>query len=83
MDWVAPFSEDTPERVICAILPECLVKGGDYRANEVAGHDCVMANGGEVVVLDYQEGCSTSSIIDAIQAGPGETQQHARKNKRS
>jgi len=67
VDWVASFSEDTPERVICAIGPDCLVKGGDYHAKDLAGHDCVVENGGEVVVLKYQEGCSTSGIIDAIQ----------------
>jgi D-beta-D-heptose 7-phosphate kinase/D-beta-D-heptose 1-phosphate adenosyltransferase len=43
-----------------------LVKGGDYRAGELAGHDCVIRNGGEVVVLDYEEGCSTSELIEAI-----------------
>ena len=66
VDWVVPFSEDTPEQLICAISPDLLVKGGDYRAGELAGHDCVIRNGGEVVVLDYKEGCSTSELIEAI-----------------
>ncbi|UCC55461.1 MAG: bifunctional D-glycero-beta-D-manno-heptose-7-phosphate kinase/D-glycero-beta-D-manno-heptose 1-phosphate adenylyltransferase HldE [Gammaproteobacteria bacterium] len=67
VDWVVPFSEDTPERLICDIGPDLLVKGGDYRPEEIAGHDCVKQRGGEVVVLDYADGCSTSDIIKAIQ----------------
>lgn len=66
VDWVVPFSEDTPERLICEVMPDVLVKGGDYRPEEIAGHDCVKENGGEVVVLGYKEGCSTSDIIETI-----------------
>ena len=66
VDWVAPFSGDTPERLICAVLPDVLVKGGDYRPEQIAGHDCVTANGGRVEVLDFRPGCSTSRIIDSI-----------------
>jgi D-beta-D-heptose 7-phosphate kinase / D-beta-D-heptose 1-phosphate adenosyltransferase len=68
VDWVVPFSEDTPERLICAVRPDCLVKGGDYRPEEIAGYDCVIANGGEVRVLAYEEGCSTTHIISKIRA---------------
>lgn len=66
VDWVVPFSEDTPEQLICDIRPDYLVKGGDYRAEDVAGYDCVRKNGGDVVILDYQDGCSTSEIIRTI-----------------
>lgn len=66
VDWVVPFSEDTPERLICKVLPSVLVKGGDYQAEDIAGGDCVRGAGGEVVVLGYVEGCSTSRIIDLI-----------------
>ncbi len=66
VDWVLPFSEDTPQRVICELLPDCLVKGGDYRPEEVAGHDCVVANGGEVRILEFMEGRSTSETIKRI-----------------
>lgn len=66
VDWVVPFSEDTPERLICRIKPDFLVKGGDYRAEEVAGYDCVTAGGGQVLILDYREGHSTTGIIEAI-----------------
>lgn len=66
VDWVVPFSEDTPERVISELLPDVLVKGGDYQVNEIAGAKQVMANGGEVKVLDFVAGVSTTGIIDAM-----------------
>ncbi len=66
VDWVVPFSEDTPERLICEINPDLLVKGGDYKPRDIAGYDCVTRNGGEVVVLDFEDGCSTSDIIETI-----------------
>ncbi|MBT4835966.1 MAG: bifunctional D-glycero-beta-D-manno-heptose-7-phosphate kinase/D-glycero-beta-D-manno-heptose 1-phosphate adenylyltransferase HldE [Methylococcales bacterium] len=66
VDWVVPFSEDTPEKLICNILPDVLVKGGDYEAHEVAGHDCVVENGGEVKILKFLDGHSTSKTIENI-----------------
>lgn len=64
VDWVVAFAEDTPERLICRLLPDVLVKGGDYRAEEVAGHQCVTANGGRVEILEYHPEYSTTNIID-------------------
>jgi len=66
VDWVVPFSEDTPEALIRDVLPDVLVKGGDYLPEQIAGARCVLDNGGEVKVLSFLEGRSTSSIIDAI-----------------
>lgn len=66
VDWVVSFSEDTPRRLICEICPDVLVKGGDYLPEQIAGHDCVRENGGEVVVLDFEPGCSTSEIVAKI-----------------
>jgi D-beta-D-heptose 7-phosphate kinase / D-beta-D-heptose 1-phosphate adenosyltransferase len=66
VDWVVPFSEDTPERLIDEICPDLLVKGGDYRPEQIAGFDCVTRHGGEVVVLGYEDGCSTSAMIETI-----------------
>ncbi|MBA2410100.1 MAG: bifunctional D-glycero-beta-D-manno-heptose-7-phosphate kinase/D-glycero-beta-D-manno-heptose 1-phosphate adenylyltransferase HldE [Gammaproteobacteria bacterium] len=66
VDWVVSFTEDTPRRLIEALSPDTLVKGGDYRPDDVAGGDCVRACGGEVVVLDFIDGCSTSAMIAAI-----------------
>lgn len=66
VDWVVPFAEDTPERLICEIKPDLLVKGGDYRAEEIAGYACVTESGGDVRILGYEDGCSTSDIIESI-----------------
>ncbi len=68
VDWVVPFSEDTPERLICHLLPDVLVKGGDYKISDIAGGKCVLNNGGEVKVLSFVEGCSTTGIIKKIMA---------------
>lgn len=66
VDWVAPFTEDTPERLICRLCPDVLVKGGDYRPEEIAGGPCVLKNGGEVKVLQFVDGCSTTQVIEHI-----------------
>lgn len=68
VDWVVAFAEDTPKRLICRLLPDILVKGGDYTPEQVAGQDCVRARGGEVRILGYQQGCSTTRIINAIRS---------------
>ncbi|MDP8078689.1 bifunctional D-glycero-beta-D-manno-heptose-7-phosphate kinase/D-glycero-beta-D-manno-heptose 1-phosphate adenylyltransferase HldE [Phocoenobacter skyensis] len=68
VDWVVPFEEDTPQRLISEILPDLLVKGGDYRPEDIAGSKEVWANGGDVKVLNFEDGCSTSNIIKKIQA---------------
>ncbi|MFK8019090.1 MAG: bifunctional D-glycero-beta-D-manno-heptose-7-phosphate kinase/D-glycero-beta-D-manno-heptose 1-phosphate adenylyltransferase HldE [Pseudomonadales bacterium] len=66
VDWVIPFSEDTPARIIARLLPDVLVKGGDYVPEDIAGGDAVIANGGDVQVLQFIDGLSTSAIISAI-----------------
>lgn len=71
VDWVVPFSEDTPQRLIATVLPDLLVKGGDYKPEEIAGGAEVIANGGEVKVLNFEDGCSTTEIIQAIRGGKG------------
>nr|VUD23127.1 ADP-heptose synthase [Salmonella sp. NCTC 7297] len=60
VDWVVSFEEDTPQRLIADILPDLLVKGGDYKPEEIAGSEEVWANGGEVMVLNFEDGCSTT-----------------------
>jgi len=69
VDWVVPFSEETPERLICKVLPDVLVKGGDYKPEDIAGGDCVKKNGGEVNVIEFIEGHSTTDIIKNILNG--------------
>ena len=66
VDWVVPFSEDTPERLIGEILPDVLVKGGDYRPEDIAGGPIVIASGGRVEVLSFREGRSTTRILESI-----------------
>lgn len=66
VDWVVPFGEDTPERLISEILPDLLVKGGDYKPEDIAGGKQVIANGGEVQVLNFEDGISTTNIIKEI-----------------
>ncbi|OAJ33529.1 bifunctional D-glycero-beta-D-manno-heptose-7-phosphate kinase/D-glycero-beta-D-manno-heptose 1-phosphate adenylyltransferase HldE [Piscirickettsia salmonis] len=67
VDWVVPFSEDTPERLISVVLPDILIKGSDYQVHEIAGSQQVLANGGDVLTLDLVPGCSTSAIVKKIQ----------------
>jgi rfaE bifunctional protein nucleotidyltransferase chain/domain len=64
VDAVVLFGEDTPLRVIEALLPDVLVKGGDYRAEEVVGGPAVRAAGGEVVIEPLVPGRSTTSILE-------------------
>lgn len=66
VDWVVDFSDDTPANLIETILPDVLVKGGDYQIDEIAGGQAVMANGGQVKVLNFEEGISTTQIINTI-----------------
>lgn len=69
VDWVVPFSEETPQRLISEVLPSLLVKGGDYKPEEIAGGEEVIAAGGSVRVLNFEDGCSTTEIIEAIKSG--------------
>ena len=66
IDAVIPFSEDTPESLIQLITPDILVKGGDYTVDEVVGGKHVIANGGEVIILDFLQGYSSTSLIEKI-----------------
>ena len=66
VDWVVPFTEDTPARIIAKILPDVLVKGGDWTVAQIAGADAVLAHGGEVRTLTFVDGHSTTKIIERI-----------------
>lgn len=69
VDWVVPFSDDTPERLYCNVLPDIVVKGGDYSESEISGAECVKAAGGHARILDFLPGYSTTSLIKKIQRG--------------
>jgi len=60
------FDEDTPYNLIKQVQPDMLVKGSDYKAEDVVGYDIVKAKGGEIVAIDFLEGYSTSSILSKI-----------------
>lgn len=66
VDWVVSFAEDTPEQLISMIAPDILVKGGDYTEEQIAGAEFVKKSGGDVVILPFEEGCSTSLILEKI-----------------
>lgn len=68
VDWVVPFTEDEPTRLICDVQPDILVKGGDNKPDEIPGGDCVRESGGEVKVLSYIDGVSTTEIIGSIRS---------------
>ncbi len=69
VDWVVPFAEETPERMICSLKPDFLVKGGDNDPDKIPGARCVREAGGEVKVMEYVESCSTTTLISDIRAG--------------
>jgi D-beta-D-heptose 7-phosphate kinase/D-beta-D-heptose 1-phosphate adenosyltransferase len=66
VDWVVPFDEDTPERLLRRVKPDVLVKGGDYREDQVVGSQIVKAYNGSVKVLSFYDNCSTTSIVNKI-----------------
>jgi D-glycero-beta-D-manno-heptose 1-phosphate adenylyltransferase len=66
VDAVVIFEEDTPLEIITAIMPDTIVKGGDYTMHQVVGAKEVMANGGKVVINPIVQGFSTTGIIEKI-----------------
>lgn len=65
-DAIVLFEEDTPQRLVESIMPDVLVKGGDYTVEQIAGAKEVIANGGEVKIVPIVEGFSTTGIIKKI-----------------
>ena len=66
VNWVVSFSEDTPENLYSKILPDILVKGGDYAEDEVIGADSVKKAGGRVEIIPFLEGYSSTELINKI-----------------
>ena len=67
VDMVILFEEDTPYNLIDFVQPDVLVKGSDYKAEDIVGYDIVKAKGGEIKTLDFIEGFSSTGIIKKIQ----------------
>jgi len=66
VDYIAFFSEETPYELIKRILPDILVKGGDWTVDKIVGNDIVDKNGGQVISLPFQPGRSSTDIIEKI-----------------
>ena len=66
VDAVILFSEETPIKLITDIKPDILAKGGDYEKKSIIGHDIIKKNGGEVIVIPYIDGFSSTNIINKI-----------------
>ena len=69
VDAVVVFEEDTPLNLITAIMPDVLVKGGDYTVEQIAGAKEVIAHGGEIKIVPILEGFSTTAIIEKMKSG--------------
>ncbi len=69
VDFVVSFDKDTPFEIISAIIPDVLVKGGDWSIENIVGRDVVEANGGKVYSLPYVENYSTTNIINKMKSG--------------
>ena len=68
VDYVTVLEETSPRKLIAELLPDVLVKGGDYRLDEIHGREEVEAGGGRVVSLPFVEGASTSQIIERMKS---------------
>lgn len=68
VDWVIPFNDETPERLLKLIKPDFLVKGGDYTLDQVVGADIVRAYGGEVRIMNHNITLSSTDILHRMQA---------------
>ena len=71
IDFVVLFEEDTPEHLLQTLLPDILVKGGDYDLSTIVGADLIISNGGKVQALPFVDGFSTTNIIENILNGQG------------
>ena len=70
VDYVIVFDEETPRELIAELLPDVLVKGGDWPLDQIVGRREVEAAGGKVLSLPYVEGSSTTDIIERIKSLP-------------
>jgi D-beta-D-heptose 7-phosphate kinase/D-beta-D-heptose 1-phosphate adenosyltransferase len=68
VDYVCIFEEETPQKIIHALIPDILVKGGDYKKKKIVGKDVVEAHGGKVLTVKEIRGKSTKNIIQKIVA---------------
>ena len=66
VDAIVFFSEETPYKLIETLVPDVLAKGGDYKVTEIAGREVVLENGGEVILVSFIDGFSSTNIVEKI-----------------
>jgi rfaE bifunctional protein nucleotidyltransferase chain/domain len=66
VSYVVIFEEETPSNLIKIVQPDILVKGGDYKIEDIVGYDIVVKNGGQVLTIPFVDGFSTTSIINKM-----------------
>ena len=66
IDYVIEFTDDTPKKLIQKIKPDFLVKGGDYKKDDIVGNDIVSSNGGETIIIPLVDGFSSTNTINRI-----------------
>jgi len=70
VDYVVLFSEETPLKVIRAVQPDLLAKGGDWKPSQIVGSAVVRARGGQVISVPYLKGHSTTRLLDSLRKRP-------------
>lgn len=68
VDVIVYFNEDTPLELIKKVQPDFLVKGGDWKVEQIVGHDIVTAKGGKVLTIPFLEGFSTTGLVNKLKA---------------
>jgi len=66
IDAIILFSEETPLNLITTLKPDILAKGGDYKINTIVGHEIIQKNGGEVILVPFVDGFSSTNLINKI-----------------
>ena len=66
VDAIVFFSDETPLNLIETLVPDILAKGGDYKVTDIAGHEVVLENGGEVILVPFIDGFSSTNIVEKI-----------------
>ena len=66
IDAIILFSEETPLNLITSLKPDILAKGGDYKINTIVGHEIIQKNGGEVILVPFVDGFSSTNLINKI-----------------
>ena len=66
VDAIIFFSDESPHKLIETLVPDILAKGGDYKVTEIAGHEVVLENRGEVILVPFIDGFSSTNIVEKI-----------------